>query len=157
MNEILKQIKDYPDYAISNLGNVYSYKNGKVVKLSPLITKGGYLFIVLYKNGERKYYLIHRLVAEAFLPNPNNYPQVNHKDENKQNNNVENLEWCTAQYNTEYSKAKQVEQYDLSGNLIKTWKSLMEIQRQLGYLISTISKCCNGIYKQAYGYIWKYK
>lgn len=156
MNEILKQIKDYPDYAISNLGNVYSYKNGKVVKLSPKITKG-YLEVQLWKNGEQKWFLIHRLVAQAFIPNPLGLPQVNHIDEDKTNNQAENLEWCTCQYNIEYSQAKQVEQYDLSGNLISTWKSANEIQRQLGYSQGHISDCCRGELKTAYGFIWKYK
>lgn len=157
MNEILKQIKDYPDYAISNLGNVYSYKNGKVVKLSPKITKWGYLRIGIYKNGEYKDYYIHRLVAEAFIPNPLGLPQVNHIDEDKTNNRAENLEWCSAQYNIDYSLSKQVEQYDLNGNLINTWKSTREIEKQLGYFHSRISDCCNRIYKTAYGFIWKYK
>jgi hypothetical protein len=168
MNEILKQIKDYPDYAISNLGNVYSYsyKNGKVVKLSPGIRNDGYLRIGLYKNGKRKQYYIHRLVAEAFIPNPLGLPEVNHINEIKSDNRAENLEWCSRQYNTNYGTrnekvaeklSKQVEQYDLNGNLINVWKSVMEIERCLGFDGSAISKCCRGYrYKTAYGYIWKY-
>lgn len=157
MNEVLKQIKDYPDYAISNLGNVYSYKNGKVVKLSPRSVGWGYLQVSLCKNGEIKQCLIHRLVAEAFIPNPLGLPEVNHIDENKLNNRAENLEWCDRQYNNEYSQAKQVEQYDLNGNLIATWKSLAEAERQLGFDKRHISACCLGKRKTAYGFIWKYK
>lgn len=158
--EVYKQIIGYEGlYEVSNLGNVKSLNylhTGQEKLLSPGIYTNGYLYVVLSKNGEVKQYLIHRLVAQAFLPNPNNYPQVNHKDENKLNNNVENLEWCTAQYNNEYSKTKQVGQYDLNGNLIATWKSTVEIQRQLGFDQSSISKCCLGKLKTAYGYIWKY-
>jgi hypothetical protein len=160
-NEILKDVVGYEGlYVVSNQGNIYSlnYKHtGKVEKLSPKITKWGYLQVCLYKNGEVKHCLIHRLVAETFIPNPLGLPQINHIDEDKTNNRAENLEWCTNQYNSEYSLAKQVEQYDLNGNLINVWKSFMEIERCLGYFHSYISACCLGKYKQAYGYIWKYK
>ena len=83
---------------------------------------------------------------------------VNHKDKNRQNNCVDNLEWCTTQYNVEYSRAKQVAQYDLNGNLIATWKSVREIERQTGFLQGSISDCCRGHRncKTMYGYIWRY-
>lgn len=99
MKENWKKINDYPNYEISNLGNV---KNAKGKILKHRINKGGYLDINLYKDGKSKSYLIHRLVAEAFIDNPNNLPQVNHKDENRQNNSVENLEWCDSKYNNNY-------------------------------------------------------
>lgn len=158
--EIFTNIYGYEGlYQVSNLGNVKSLNylhTGQEKILSPAFDKDGYLFVQLCKNGEAKNYRVHRLVAQAFLPNPNNYPCINHKDENKLNNNVDNLEWCTIQYNNEYSKAKQVGQYDLNGNLIATWKSTMEIQRQLGFRNGNISNCCLGKIKTAYGYIWKY-
>lgn len=160
MNEILKDVVGYEGlYVVSNQGNIYSlnYKRtGKVVKLKPGIDKDGYLQVSLFKNGEVKR-RIHRLVAEAFIPNPKNLPEINHKDKNRQNNYVNNLEWCTNQYNIDYSLAKQVLQYDLSGNLINVWKSTMEIQRCLGFFHGNISKCCLGIYKTSYGFIWRYK
>ena len=156
MKEVFCIIKDYPDYAVSNLGNVMNIKTGRILK--PGFSTDGYLLVVLSKNGERKTYRVHRLVASAFIPNPFNYPQVNHKDEDKTNNCVNNLEWCTAQYNSEYSLAKQVGQYDLKGNLIKTWKSAYEIERCLGFNRSSISDCCRGreYCNTAYGYIWRY-
>ena len=161
MNEILKDVVGYEGlYVVSNQGNIYSLnynRTGKVVKLSPRINRWGYLQVCIYKNGEVKQCLIHRLVAEAFIPNPLGLPQVNHIDEDKTNNQAENLEWCTCQYNNEYSQAKQVEQYDLNGNLIATWKSVMEIQRQLGFFKSNISNCCLGKRQTAYGFIWRYK
>lgn len=156
MIEQWKTIFDYPDYEVSNLGRVRSLKFGKEKLLSPGIHSKGYLIVSLCKNGDLKHYLVHRLVAQAFLPNPLNLPEVNHKDENKLNNCVDNLEWCERQYNVDYSKAKQVGQYDLSGNLIKVWKSVREIERQLGFSNGHISACCRGIKKTASGFIWRY-
>lgn len=153
-------IKGYEGlYLISDLGNVKSLRNNKTRKekiLRLIRIDSGYLIVCLSKNGERKNHYVHRLVAQAFLPNPKNLPEINHKDENKQNNCVDNLEWCDRQYNIDYSKAKQVGQYDLKGNLIKTWKSAKEIQRRLGFDQSNISKCCRGEYKQSHGFFWQY-
>ena len=114
MQEEWKDIRDYEGlYQISNMGNVKSlgrwvnYKNkgkkwqeGKILK--PLVDKEGYLKICLWKNGYIKHFRVHRLVAQAFIPNPKNYPQVNHKDENPSNNFVKNLEYCDAKYNSNY-------------------------------------------------------
>lgn len=160
MKEVYKDIPGYEGlYQVSNLGNVKSLnyrRKGQEELLSPGITQWGYLIVSLSKNGEIKQFSIHRLVAKTFLPNPLNLPEVNHKDHNEQNNCVDNLEWCTSRYNQEYSHAKQVEQYDLNGNLINVWKSVREIERQLGFSASHISNCCLGRYKQAYGYVWRY-
>ena len=104
-------------------------------------------------------------MALAFIPNPNNLKQVNHKDENKTNNTAENLEWCNAQYNSNYGTrtersaegcSKPINQYDLQGNFIKSWSSGTEIERITGYARSNICKCCRDIYKTAYGFIWRY-
>lgn len=146
-------------YEVSNLGRVKSlnYNNtNQEGMLKPSYQSDGYLNITLCKFGKAKRYRIHRLVAEAFIPNPNNYPEVNHIDENKLNNCVENLEWCDRQYNQDYSLSKQVGQYDLNGNLIKVYKSTREAERQTGYLSGVISYCCIGKIRTAYGYIWKY-
>lgn len=158
MIEQWKTIFDYPDYEVSNLGRVRSLKFGKEKLLNPGINKYGYINVNLCKNGEAKNHKVHRLVAQAFIPNPNNYPEVNHKDENKQNNCVDNLEWCTSQYNHDYSQSKQVGQFDLNGNLIKVWKSVSEIEKQLEFDQGLISRCClgNKSYYTAYGYIWRY-
>ena len=104
--EIWKDIQGYEGlYQVSNYGNVKSLNyrmTGKERILKSGKTVNGYLAVDLCKNGKRKHSLIHRLVAQAFLENPNNYPQVNHKDENKQNNHVSNLEFCTSFYNMNY-------------------------------------------------------
>ena len=104
--EIWKDIQGYEGlYQVSNLGRVRSlnYKKTKTVKILKLTSNTkGYLQLILHKNGEISSRKVHRLVAEAFIPNPDGLPQVNHKDENKQNNCVDNLEWCTNYYNAWY-------------------------------------------------------
>lgn len=106
-----KDIEGYEGlYQVSNLGNVRSLKfsgGNKAKLLKQNITKEGYKRVGLCKNGKRKDYRIHRLVAMAFIPNPNNLPIINHKDEDKGNNNVNNLEWCTIAYNNTYGTARE--------------------------------------------------
>ena len=156
-------------YEVSNWGRVKSIKFGKEIILKQKI-KGGYYYVCLYKNGIVKTYLVHRLVAQAFLPNPDNLPQVNHKDENKTNNSVDNLEWCDAKYNRNYGTinerlskslingkcSKIVIQYNLDGTFVREWPSTMECERN-GYNNTCISKCCLGKRKTYRGFIWRYK
>ena len=105
MKEIFKDIKNYEGlYQVSNLGRVYSVRNNKILK--PKLNKYGYLSVNLKYKGSRVTKSIHRLVGEAFIPNPNDLPQVNHKDEDKTNNCVDNLEWCTAKYNHNYGTCR---------------------------------------------------
>lgn len=168
-----RNIEDYDDYQVSNLGRVKSLKYGKERIVKPHTINGGYLNICLSKNSKKNWYLVHRLVAEAFIPNPNNLPFINHRDECKTNNIVDNLEWCTRQYNNTYGtciqrmvkkkrgiyntkKSKTVFQYTLDGEFVKEFPSVAEVERQLGYNNSNISECCLGKRKTAYGYIWKY-
>ena len=144
-------------YAVTSCGKVYSYKSKKFLK--PLSDKDGYLCIKLYKNGKYKNYKIHRLVAQAYIPNNENLPQVNHKDENKANNCVNNLEWCDAKYNSNYGtiidrRKKPILQYDLDGNFIREWPSATDVGKEVRV---NIVHCLSGKQKTAYGYIWKYK
>lgn len=110
MQEVWKDIKGFEGlYQISNFGNVKSLNwghRGYAMNLTPKKQNQGYLFVELIKNKRRKAFLIHRLVAIAFIQNPSNYPFVNHKDENQKNNFVENLEWCTESYNAKYSLSR---------------------------------------------------
>ena len=171
--EIWKDVEELNGaYQISNFGRLKRIKNysnqftewesNKIIKW--VKDKDGYLTIAIKSPQTGKYttYKAHRLVAKAFIPNPENLPQVNHKDENKENNSVDNLEWCTSLYNNHYGtklvkQSKGVEQYDLSGNLIKSWNSITEAGEYLGIDKSHIVKCCKGKAKTAYVYIWKYK
>ena len=144
-------------YEVSDLGRIKSLKNGKERILKPKKTHCGYLQVGLCKDGHRKYLLVHRLVAEAFIQNPNNLDTVNHKDEVKTNNVASNLEWMSMKDNINYSQARQVQMFDKStGELLATFPSTREAARVTGINPSHISECCNGKKKSAGGYIWKY-
>ena len=170
-NEIWKDIEGYEGlYQISDKGRVKSLKFGKEKILSLKRDKKNYLRIILWKNGKNKTYQVHRLVAKSFIPNPDNLPQINHIDENPSNNNVENLEWCNSKYNNNFGnrnkriaesltngkKSKTIDQFSLDGNFIRTWQSMMQVVRELGFPISSISYCCNGKLKSVGNFIWKY-
>lgn len=152
-------------YQVSDLGRVKSFYNGKERVLVGVKNTNGYLKVGLWKDGKVKQYRVHRLVAEAFIPNPYGLPEVNHKDECKTNNAVSNLEWCDNRYNNNYgtrtersakAQSRTVHQYTLDGSLVRSYPSVMEAERSTGCNHGYISKCCNGKYKQAYGYIWSY-
>ena len=164
--ELWKDIKDYEGhYQVSNWGRIKSIKFGKERILKPVTDRHGYLLVSLWKNNKQKTYKVHRLVAEAFIPNPYNLPQVNHKDENPLNNNVNNLEWCNSKYNCNFGtrieriskrRSKTVLQYDLEGNFIKEWKSTHECGRN-GYDQGNVAACCQGKLKKHKDSIWRYK
>ena len=156
-----RDIKGYEGkYMVSNLGRVKSLnynKTGKEGILKGVDNGDGYLVVELSKDGKGKTCRINRLIAQAFIPNPDNLPEVNHKNEDKTDNRVENLEWCTKQYNIEYSKAKAVIGINKVSGLILEFPSAMEAERQTGINNSNIIACCKGKrYKSAGGYIWFY-
>lgn len=174
--ETWRSIPNYEGiYEISNLGNIKSidryeiqsngikrFRKGRILKLS--LDKYGYNRVELNKNSISKLCLIHRLVAETFIPNPLNLPQVNHKDEDKTNNQVDNLEWCTRDYNNAFGTrtkriskklSKKVYQYDLNLNFLKEWPSTKECDNY-GFISKHISACCIGKRKTHKGYIWSY-
>lgn len=179
MEEIWKEIKGHNNYQISNLGRIKSlnYKRSQKERiLKPSIFNNGYYMITL--NGKKK--LIHRLVAETFIPNPENKPVVNHKDNNKLNNNVENLEWCSHKENTIHAvkigvyksrdkmlsvvkpRAKTVLQFDLEGNLLNKFYGTIEAEQHLKNNnikanARNIRKACCGEYKTSSGYVWRYE
>ncbi|MEG1402888.1 NUMOD4 domain-containing protein [Bacteroides sp.] len=160
-NEVWKDIQGYEGlYQVSNLGRVKTLprKYGTERIRKPAIEKNGYLQLLLCKDGVRKNYFVHRIVAEAFILNPNNYPTVNHIDKNKLNNQVPNLEWMTFEQNLRYSTKKSVKQLDLKGNVIRIWDSIIDVEKELGYDTSPISKCCQRKphHHTAYGFKWKY-
>lgn len=175
-------------YEVSDLGRVRSLDREIVTErggtpfryrmkgqiIVPHERRHGYLAVCLYgkesKNGRFRQASVHRMVAEAFLPNPNGYSEVNHLDENKQNNVLSNLEWCNHKQNCHHGtaierraekfrngpKSKAVDQLDLNGNYIRTFPSMAEAKRQMGYEQSAICYAIKGKFSQAYGYKWRY-
>lgn len=168
MAEIWRDVQGYEGlYEVSNLGNVRSLP--RATTRGKTITKNnsgrGYLQVVLYKNGKSKTHLVHRLVAQAFVPNPFNFSTVNHKDEQKNNNRFDNLEWCTIQYNLSYNnlhkrrglpKYRAVNQYTTLGVFIKRWRGAQDVENELGFNHSLISAVCRGKRKSTYGFVWRY-
>lgn len=133
-------------------------KRGKV--LSPKISNRGYKTVVLIDSTGKRYTCsVHRLVAKTFIPNPCHLPYINHIDENKFNNKISNLEWCTPKYNSkEYTKKRcLLIQYDLQGNLVREWDSMTEAAESVGGCKSGIYHCCHGDIKTYKGFIWRYK
>ena len=183
-NEIWRDIEGYEGlYQVSNMGRVktieriFTDSKGREYKIISQIkqifkTKNGYIRVKLWKNGKSKNFLVHRLVAIAFIDNPNNFRCVNHKDENKENNYVENLEWCDHKYNVNFGNhkikvsntqknrkdlSKPIIQIDLEGNIINQYPSIKEAARYNNLFHSNISKVLLGKNKTCGGYIWKYK
>lgn len=169
--EVWKDVKGYEGiYKVSNLGNVKSlnYNHSKKEKiLKPCSVCKNYQQVILVKDKTRKHKLVHRLVAEAFIDNANNYPCVNHKDENPSNNCVDNLEWCTEKYNTNYGKCKEkigksnTNHVSFSKKVIQVetgivFPSIMEAQRQTGIFNQSIVNVCKGKRQRAGNYHWKY-
>lgn len=194
MEEVWRDVFGYEGlYQVSNYGRVKSltrrinsglnYSHYKTVYeqiLKPSKDKDGYACYVLWKENRNKKWFAHKLVSITFIPNPDNLPCVNHKDENKLNNFVwvnpdgsideskSNLEWCTVKYNTNYGTAiqrrsektrngklsKPVLQFSMDGTFIKEWESVSDTRRAG---LSSVDKCCNGKRKSAHGFIWKYK
>lgn len=171
-----KDIINYENnYQISDNGQIRSLKFNKIKNLKPS-SNGNYLFVMLYKNGIGKCYYIHRLVAETFLSNEQNYPQINHKDGNKINNNISNLEWVTIKDNNQHafdiglktiwnkgkfgqntSRSKIILQYSLDNTLIAEYGSIREAGRQLNISSSAISAVCKGKKNTCKGFVWRYK
>ena len=153
-------------YEVSDLGRVKSLKYGKEKILKPRKNTGGYLHVDLCKDGHTKNLLVHRLVAEAFIPNPQGLETVNHKDEVKTNNVTSNLEWMSQRDNNNYgtrnkrmveSLSKQVQMFDKkTGELLATFPSTREANRITGIAHQSISTCCLGKRKYAGCYIWRY-
>lgn len=180
MEEIWKTIPGYENlYEVSNLGRIKSLSrtkkasHGSIQKVPEKIralsygTNGeGYASIVLSKNGKNKTFLVHRLVAQLFIPNPKNFPIVNHKDENKRNDSVDNLEWCDYTYNNTYRDIhirrdlsnvnRKIIQYDLDMNEIKRWNSLSEACDFYNIQSANIIKCCKGERIHCAGFKWRY-
>ena len=156
-------------YQVSKMWKVLSIRQWRLLEL--VTCERWYKIVCLSKNWKAKNFYVHRLVAKAFILNPDNLKYINHKDWNKTNNKVDNLEWCTQSYNMlhayktwlakwQYWKdnhsAKQIMQYDLNWNLIKVWDSIMDICRKLWVERTQIRRCCQWKVKTAFQYKWEY-
>lgn len=186
MEEVWKPIPNFPKYEVSNLGQVASLDyngTGRRQIMKQKTTWQGYKDIKLFDKGKRHYFHVHQLVALTFIPNPNNLPCINHKDENKANNRVDNLEWCTYDYNNTYNdlakrrglkmrgrersqehrvklrisrnKGYSLRQYTMEGELIGEYYSTLHAQEVTGIRFSTIWACYKGRLKHAGGFIWR--
>jgi len=167
-----KEIAGYEGrYLVSDEGEIYSLpkivhgawtqqRKGKKLKKGKRGRKGQpqYEFVILVDaDGNSHKESVHRLVANAFIPNPNDYPEVNHKDENSLNNHVDNLEWCSRQYNIEYSKGRHIAQYDIEGTKIAEYKSIVYASKITKISKTAINNCLSGRSKIAGGYLWRYE
>lgn len=151
-------------YEISNLGRVRNNKTGKLLKYNKV--NGGYLRIGLYKDGKREFFLVHSLVALMFIPNdnPSIKTEINHINEIKTDNRVENLEWCDRKYNVNYgtrtkrqakANSKKVMAISTTENKVLVFQSITQAEK-LGFNSSYICKCCQGKQKTHKGYTWRY-
>ena len=149
----MRDVKGYEGlYGITSCGRVYGYKRKKFLK--PGVNKNGYMYVYLSKDNILIKHYIHRLVAEAYIPNSNNLPEVDHIDNDKTHNYVNNLQWITHKDNVRKSCNKPILQYDLNGNFIQEWKCTADVGKDFRI---NIIHCLKGRHNSAYGYIWKYK
>ena len=166
MEEIWKDVVGYEGiYQVSNTGRILAHSCERRFQKN----NSGYETVMLYKDGKYRRKTVHRIVAEAFIPNPLCYSQINHIDEDKENNCVSNLEWCTpSENNLKYHKNHQnqkrkgkrkgnrVQQISLDGELIREWDNARQVFTETGMSDWSISQCCRGVWKTAYGYKWQY-
>lgn len=158
--ETFVKIEGFENYEVSNLGKVRNIKSGRILK--PQL-RNGYLRHYLYEDNKPKNLLLHRILATAFIDNPEGKPCVNHIDENKLNNDLSNLEWCTAKENINHGTRtkraaekhfKKVIQLDLNDNILNVFESIKQAGQETGVPRSNISGCCNEKRKSAGGYKW---
>jgi hypothetical protein len=154
-----RTIPEFPNYEVNENGDVRSYRIGK--NISPMMNRSGYYKLNIWHNGKLYSRLVHRLVAQAFISNPDDKPQINHIDSDKSNNHVSNLEWVTQKENMKHRtynevNTKRVSQYDIDGNFIREFKSLTEAANHVGAYKGNLSNVCLGRKKSIKGFIWRF-
>lgn len=167
-----KEIPGYPLYLVSDAGEIYSIRKDRILK--PSVSKFGYARVTLYRGDEKHKIMVHRLVASAFLDNPDFLEQVNHKNENKLDNRVENLEWCSCSYNINYGNrnetvSKKLKEHKMktvarsvlqinpqTNEVVRVWDCMRDAAREMGIPHSGIYACCSGKRKTRCGYRWCY-
>lgn len=181
MIEVWKDIPEYEGlYQVSNFGRIKSLERERKMNipchdiavvheriLKPSISGSGYEKVVLSKDATHKTIRVHKLVAQAFVSNPDDKSEINHKDGNKKNNRADNLEWVTSKENQNHAllfglrndklRRKTVNQYDLSGNFIRSWNGYVEIEQVLGIPRQRICACVKGRKKSAAGFVWRHE
>ena len=158
-----REVKEYTNYEVNQFGEIRHKKRKKILK--PRSNNGGYQYVNFKINGKNTNFAVHRIVANAFIPNPNGYTEVNHKDYNKKNNCVDNLEWVSSSQNKQHSYLKQenkksrgkaVNQYTKEGIFLKTFDSVSDAAKELGCCVAAISNCCLGRTKTSQGFRWSF-
>ena len=158
-----REVKEYSNYEVNQLGEIRHKKRQKILK--PRDNNGGYQYVNFKINGKNTNFAVHRIVANAFIPNPNGYTEVNHKDYNKKNNCVDNLEWVSSSQNKQHSYLKQenkksrgkaVNQYTKEGMFLKIFDSVSDAAKELGCCVAAISNCCLGRTKTSQGFRWSF-
>lgn len=156
-------VDEYDHYEVNKKGEIRHRVRKQVLK--PRLNPGGYAYVSFNIRGHRKNFAIHRIVAKAFIPNPNDYPEINHKDYNRANNCVDNLEWVNSSQNKQHMflkeenkncRGKEVEQYTKTGEYIRTFASLSVAAKEMGCTVGALSNCCLGRSKTSMGYQWKF-
>lgn len=157
---MIKEIPGYPHYLATDDGHIISRRTHS--RMSEMVNNGGYLKVAIWENKRKSQQYVHRLVALAFLPNPEMLPEVNHKDEDKKNNAASNLEWCSPAYNMTYGKAPKVRARKRAIPVVcvetgKTYQSIREASKAAGVNVCSISLCARGKAKSAGGLHWKFQ
>lgn len=158
-----REVKEYINYEVNQFGEIRHKKRKKILK--PRSNNGGYQYVNFKINGKNTNFAVHRIVANAFIPNPNGYTEVNHKDYDKTNNYVNNLEWVSSSQNKQHSylkkenkksRGKAVNQYTKDGVFIKTFETITDAAEELGCCVAAISNCCLGRAKTSQGFRWSF-
>ena len=158
-----REVKEYANYEVNQFGEIRHKKRKKILK--PRSNNGGYQYVNFKINGKNTNFAVHRIVANAFIPNPNGYTEVNHKDYDKTNNYVNNLEWVSSSQNKQHSylkkenkksRGKAVNQYTKDGVFIKTFETITDAAEELGCCVAAISNCCLGRAKTSQGFRWSF-